>query len=358
MLVVVGGAGGVLLARKYDHPSTLKPPACSPAVTPGPSSPPAGLSSSGSARAASSPVRNGNLVTVRNPGGDTATFSFDGKYLAAGGTSGSVRVWRTGTWRLAGSMTDRDCGVVASVTYNRAGTLLAAGDENGRVYVWAGGRATVLRDPSGMPIRSVAFSHDNKFLAAGDAGGTVNVWRIRGWRPAGSMTDPGSAGITCVAFNPANSLIAAADANSHIYLWGNGGLPTVLADPSGAAERSVLFTADDKALVTGDGAGYLYLWHVNHGQDWRTRLPPSHYTVFEKQHDPDTKGIEAMAFDTPTKAIAAADGNGRVYLYLYKPAGHLQYPENAPVLSVAYNPSGTDLAVAANGNIYISRLKS
>lgn len=234
-------------------------------------------------------------------------------------------MWQTGNWQAAAdSMTDPNSRGATSIAFNRANSLLAAGDTNGHVYVWASGHATVLSDPSGAPIRSVAFSQDNKYLAAGDTSGTVNVWQTSTWRLVSSMTDPGSSGVNSVAFNPANSLLAVGDANGRIYLWASDHV-TVLNDPFGAAVRSVVFTTDNRALVSGNSAGYVYVWHVGSGEPWLTTLSPSHYEVAETLHDPDTKGIESISFNASSTTIAAADGNGRVYLWLYKPTpGQLQ----------------------------------
>lgn len=302
----------------------------------------------------------GNLVTLSSPEVDTVAYSFDGNYLAAGNANGLIRVWRTSTWKVVNSMTDTNSRGVNSVAFNPANSLLAAGDTNGHVYVWKNGHATILSTPSGTPIRSVAFSQDNKYLAACDAGGTVNVWRTSTWRRVSSMTDPGSSGVNSVAFNPANSLLAAGDANGHIYLWASGHA-TALKDPFGAAVRSVLFTADNKALVSGNSAGYVYVWHVGSGEPWLRTFPPSRYNVAETLLDPHTKGIESVAFNASTTVIAAADGNGRVYLWLFKhtPKGYLQYPTSNAALSVAYSPDGNHLAVAsADGNVYVKLVNS
>jgi WD40 repeat protein len=306
----------------------------------------------------SSPGAGNNLIALPSPGVDTIAYSLDNKYLAAGNTNGVVRVWRTSAWQITDSMTDPGSRGVNSVAFNPASSLLAAGDANGHVYVWAHGHATVLNDPSGASIRSVAFSQDNQYLAVGDMLGTVNVWRTSTWRLASSMTDPGSTGVNSVAFNPANSLLAAGDANGHVYLWANGHA-TVLKDPDGAAVRSVVFAADNRAFVSGNSAGYIYVWHAGKGQPWLTRLSSRHYNVAETLHDPDTKGIESLAFNASTTTIAAADGNGRVYLWLFKLSGHLQYPTSNAALSVAYSPDDSHLAVAsANGKVYVTLVKS
>jgi WD40 repeat protein len=300
----------------------------------------------------------GSLVTLASAGVDTVAYSVDGHYLAAGNKDGVVRVWKTSNWQVASLMTDPASKGVTSVAFNRENSLLAAGDANGHVYVWASGHATPLTDPSGAAIQSVAFSADNNYLAAGDAGGMVNVWQTSNWQLVSSVTDPGSAGVTSVVFNPDNSVLAAGDANGHIYLWA-GNHMTALADPDGAAVEAVLFTADNRALVSGDSAGYVDVWHVGTGGPWLTLLSAAHYDVSEALLDPGSGGVKGLAFDASTRAIAAADENGRVYLWRYKsvPSAQFEYAAGSAVLAVAYSPDDSHLAVAsANGNVYVRPL--
>lgn len=56
-----------------------------------------------------------------------------------------------------------------------------------------------------------------------------------------------------------------------------------------------------------------------------------------------------MAFQASATRIAAADGNGYAYLWLYTLIGSQANPESQGVLSVAYSPDGKFLA-AADGN--------
>jgi WD40 repeat protein len=306
-----------------------------------------------------SPTTVSNLVTLPSLGVKTVAYSFDGKYLAAGNADGIIRVWQTSTWRVAASMTDPGSRGVTMVAFNRTNSLLAAGDANGHVYVWAGGHATVLKNPSGVPIQSIAFSQDNEYLAAGDASGMIDVWQTSTWRLVSSMTDPGGSGVNSVAFNPSSSLLVTGDADGRIYIWADGHA-TVLNDPFGAAVRSVVFAADDRALVSGNSAGYVYVWHVGSGAEaWLTTLSPSDYEIAETLHDPDTKGIESIAFNASTTTIAVADGNGRVYLWLYNLLGQLQYPTSDAVLSVTYSPDYGHLAIAsADGYVYVRPVSS
>lgn len=54
-----------------------------------------------------------------------------------------------------------------------------------------------------------------------------------------------------------------------------------------------------------------------------------------------------------------ADGNGKVYPWLYKITRILQYPMSNAILSVAYSPDDSHLAVAsASGKVYVELVNS
>lgn len=64
-------------------------------------------------------------------------------------------------------------------------------------------------------------------------------------------------------------------------------------------------------------------------------------------------------FNSGSTTIAAADGNGAIYLWLYKLIRTLQNPTSDSALSVAYSPDNSQLAVACgNGNVYVRTMST
>lgn len=74
-------------------------------------------------------------------------------------------------------------------------------------------------------------------------------------------------------------------------------------------------------------------------------------------HDPRSKGVRGLAYCRNGSFLAAADGNGHVYIWsmaAHKIAAVLADPHSRGVSAVAYRPKSTSLAAGdANGSVYI-----
>jgi WD40 repeat protein len=64
-----------------------------------------------------------------------------------------------------------------------------------------------------------------------------------------------------------------------------------------------VFRPDGRVLATADFSGRTYLWDV------ATRV------LAAILNDPDSQGVEAVAFSPDGKTLATADQNGRTYLW-------------------------------------------
>jgi WD40 repeat protein len=87
------------------------------------------------------------------------------------------------------------------------------------------------------------------------------------------------------------------------------------------------------------------------------RWNPPGYKLKETLADPDSRGVNDLAFTTPSHYIAAADANGHVYIWTVA-AGSLNAavtdPGSKGVRGVAYAPDGKSMSTAdANGHLYI-----
>jgi len=114
-----------------------------------------------------------------------ATFSPDGGSLATGDSSGLIRIWDLGRFRIRNGIKEfaavRELhgheDVVAALAFNSDGTRLASGSEDCTVRVWdvALGRSMLtLRSPDG-PVHALAFDPQDRRLATGNTSG-VRIW--------------------------------------------------------------------------------------------------------------------------------------------------------------------------------------
>jgi sugar lactone lactonase YvrE len=252
----------------------------------------------------------GTLDTSLTGGGDFSTgvaFSPDGTRLASSGYHGEAFLWdvatKTLTTRLDGSET--------GVTFNSDGTLLGSGCGQ-NACVWnLSSHKLILNLNTASGIDAVAFSPDGTLLAG--AGLTsidaVFLWNMSNGDRIATLHDPGGYGVTDVAFSPDGKLVAAANASGSTYLWNvaTGALVATLTGPGVQAGtsahwvNSVAFSPDGTLLAAAQNH-HVYLWDV------ATHALAGTFT------NTSSEQIWSVAFRSDGKEIAAADGDGYVYV--------------------------------------------
>jgi WD40 repeat protein len=252
----------------------------------------------------------GTLDTSLTGGGDFSTgvaFSPDGTRLASSGYHGEAFLWdvatKTLTTRLDGSET--------GVTFNSDGTLLGSGCGQ-NACVWnLSSHKLILNLNTASGIDAVAFSPDGTLLAG--AGLTsidaVFLWNMSNGDRVATLHDPGGYGVTDVAFSPDGKLVAAANASGSTYLWNvaTGALVATLTGPGVQAGtsahwvNSMAFSPDGTLLAAAQNH-HVYLWNV------ATHALAGTFT------NTSSEQIWSVAFRSDGKEIAAADGDGYVYV--------------------------------------------
>jgi serine/threonine protein kinase len=122
-------------------------------------------------------------------------------------------------------------------------------------------------------------------------------------------------------------------------------LSTTLPDPGSLGVDAAAFSPDGQLLAAADLNGRTYLW------DLATR--PRVATL----PDPADMGVDAVAFSPDGQLLAAADWDGSTFLWDIATQSHFATftdPHNGDVYSVAFSPDGQMLAVAdKSGSIYL-----
>jgi hypothetical protein len=106
-------------------------------------------------------------------------FSPNGQYVAAGTTSGEIRLWHTGNDQLRLSLVEHIL-LVWSLAFNPESTMLASGGYDGLVKLWevGSGRCLNILQSHTKWIRSVTFHPAGKLLATASNDGSIRLWDV------------------------------------------------------------------------------------------------------------------------------------------------------------------------------------
>jgi hypothetical protein len=104
-----------------------------------------------------------------------------GRWLAAGGTDGSIRLWDVaGRSRIADLRASRHVGMTTSLAFSPDGTLLASGHLDGSIVIWETrvGEALPVRLGHPESVTGLAFTPDGGQLVSGALDCTVKLWEV------------------------------------------------------------------------------------------------------------------------------------------------------------------------------------
>ncbi|RNG20388.1 hypothetical protein EEJ42_23715 [Streptomyces botrytidirepellens] len=160
-------------------------------------------------------VRSGTMTKeTAGIGGEVLAPHPDGHLLAT--SHGQILDLRSGqVTRRALNQDD-----TTALAYSPDGKYLAAGDSSGRVTLWnshAGQLLGVLSPPAAAglednseKISSVAFSHDGRTLAAADNSGALRLWDTSSSQPIGSALPTTGGAFLALAFSTDDKVLHAA----------------------------------------------------------------------------------------------------------------------------------------------------
>lgn len=124
-----------------------------------------------------------------------------------------------------------------------------------------------------------------------------------------------------------------------------------LHDSRSKGIRGLAFCGNGSLLAAADGNGRVYVWSM------------ATHRLVEAMHDPRSKGINAIAYrpHSKTTTLAAADADGSVFLWRPGRAGPRRLADHASkgVRALAFSPDGTLLAAAdGNGHAYLWSMRT
>jgi WD40 repeat protein len=200
-----------------------------------------------------------------------ATFSPDGRFLAAAGIKPGVLLWDMSSFSDGGPTLKNVLPferVTAMQFAPDGGSLAIVTERDGSIALWDLAARVVrmcFRHPS--PVTSLAFSPDGRLLAAGGRDDRwLIVWDVESGNRRMQVQDgPGFA--AAVAFSPDGALLASARLSTHdVCLWDlASGRPRRVFRGHARSVNSVAFSPDGELLATAGNDGIIGLWTVATG---------------------------------------------------------------------------------------------
>ncbi|HKO61762.1 MAG TPA: caspase family protein, partial [Pyrinomonadaceae bacterium] len=232
-------------------------------------------SGGGSSRMTMWNVGQGQLKTIKFPQSGPkgflpaqVTISQDGRFIAAGGRNGSVKLLEAETEREifteAGHTND-----VRAITFSPKGDVFAtsgsARDKTIKIWSTKGALLKALKAHAGA-ITALAFSPDGKKLASGSQDKAILIWDVA----TGEIVDSFSSGgwVNALSFSRDGSKLASGGDDGLVQLW-TIAQSRLLKTLSGHRDNvsSAVFSDDDKLLITSSWDSSIKLWDVAEGKE-------------------------------------------------------------------------------------------
>ena len=243
---------------------------------------------------------------------NTAIFSPDGQYLAAGMSDGAIYIWRTADQQPV-QVIQAHRQAVRALSMVQYGTTtgdkkytLSSGSDDSSIGLWSlseDGQIrwhTRLSHVEQQSVYAVKSNPDGRGVTGVDSHGHVFVWTVNEYQEsqlvrhfATTLTRTGM-----IAFNSDGRIVAVGnhDGSVQIHHVATGMLELALPADTGSID-SLALSEDGKMLVTGGDEGHICLWSLPSGQ--LRQIIENEPTV-----------VDVLAFSTDGRMLASAHGVG------------------------------------------------
>lgn len=297
-------------------------------------------------------------------------FSPDGSLLAAGTSTGEIRLWQVVDGQPLAVLSGH-FKLVISVTWSADPRRLASGGEDGTVRVWhRQGLAesetvwsgTILHKGPAI-VRAVAFHPEQPILASASDDGKIHLWHATTGHAIAALHGHTTL-ITAMAFAPHENLLASCSADRCVRIWDMTGIDGLAHDctlahsyilyqpPAHLGEVwSLAFSADGRWLAGGNINGLVWLWDITElrrqgvtSEDPSTGQESGSAPVHVLHGHQDTIASLSFGRDSNTLVTGSDDHTIRIWDVLENQTRRTLYGHTDVILCVATQPASNLLA--------------
>lgn len=181
-------------------------------------------------------------------------ISFDGKTLAVGGPTKTVRLYDVKTGEVIHSL-KKHTDWVLDVCFSPDGLLLASGDRFGGIFIWEPKSGTVfqnLKDHVGA-VHALVWDHSSETLISGGEDGILRTWNLH----HGDLSSRWDAEVGAIlAIARSSDAIAVTGRKNVLAVWSS---PEVRAGRFNLVDQGEVLarTAEDRTWIVGDASGQM-----------------------------------------------------------------------------------------------------
>jgi WD40 repeat protein len=186
-------------------------------------------------------------------------FSPDGKVIASGDRSGTLRLWDVTRREPIGEPVIGRSGWILHITFSADGTTLFWGGRDGTIHRYDLGHSRLVGQPIFVgDLSSFAVSPDGEQIAVGAEDGTIRIWQVQ---PHPSLGEKISSKRTWgTAFSRDGTLLAVCGEAVEIFDARTGQRLGNIGYWNGV--RSLTFVGASKVLALGCDDGAVRLWNA------------------------------------------------------------------------------------------------
>lgn len=296
------------------------------------------------------------LATLQGDSGNVVSLGIDpsSRLLAAGTRTGKVLLWRLRRRQLVGAPVTAHVGRVWSIAFSPDGSRLATAGADRRVRLWNAQDLRPEGDLTGghtTDVRSIAFRGDGKMLASGDADGRVCLWTLEEGPALGQRLGLAARGVESVAFSPDGQFLASGGLDRQVRLWDPEQRSIAARALAAGVIWSVAFSPRDPVVAWGEltkeseekGRGTASKEEIGRVRLWNFRQGSTSLLTSETEGH----GVEGLAFSPSGKILASADRDGTIRLWEIDRQDRAVFELSAHthgVWGVAFSPDGKNLA--------------
>ena len=311
-------------------------------------------------------VRGHSMSTrLWNAGATIGAIAFDptGRYVAAGGDDGKVRVWdRDHGFRspvLLDSQIEKES--INGIAFSRDGRWIAAGGAKKTIHIWDrthGWAKVVAKDPLSLrhdgTIWGLCFDPLGRWLASSNASDTERIrrWKIDDWSLL-DQTDDFNHSIYTLACSQDGKRLVSGDSDGRVFIWETDRLSQVTSKenvPTGEKNVWSVAIGDPLSIVTGNSDGYVRKW-IPVDPVWTGNAVET-LKATSKEDAKVNRTINSVSISKKHGWIAAGGDGPSIEIYdadlkrIRSLKGH-----TGTIWFVAFDPEGARIAYGGTGRI-------